>query len=84
MGSGGFLSGQRNLSGFGSPDVPPDTMNIPTCHAPRQTPATARNQLDYAFASRGLHAGIRVRALNSVEEWGASDHCRLLMESEPS
>ena len=24
--------------------------------------------------------GIRVRAMNSVEEWGASDHCRLLIE----
>ena len=65
-----------------SPDVPPDTKNVPTYHTTRQTPATARNQLDYAFASRGFHESIRVRALNSVEEWGASDHCRLLMELE--
>ena len=52
---------------------------MPTYHTTRQTPATARNQLDYVFASRGFHESIRVSALNSVEEWGASDHCRLLM-----
>ena len=44
-------------------------------------PATAgNNQLDYVFASRGFHESIKVRALNSVEEWGPSDHCRLLIE----
>ena len=45
-----------------------------------QSPETAQNQLDYAFASRGFHESIKVRAINGVEEWGASDHCRLLIE----
>ena len=61
-------------------DQPSDTRNVPTFHSTRQTPETAQNQLDYAFASRGFHESINVRALNSPEEWGASDHCRLMIE----
>ena len=60
--------------------LPPDTKNTPTFHSSRGDPATADIQLDYAFASRGFHDKIEVRAVNSVEEWGASDHCRLLIE----
>ena len=59
--------------------LPPDTLNVPT-YAPGSCPETARNQLDYVFASRGFHESVTVRALNSVEEWGPSDHCRLLIE----
>ncbi|MYE46601.1 MAG: hypothetical protein F4X25_07585 [Chloroflexi bacterium] len=62
------------------PELPPDTLNVPTFKTPRQSPATASIQLDYAFASRGFHERVEVRAMNSVEEWGASDHCRLLIE----
>ncbi len=43
-------------------------------------PAQATKQLDYVFASRGFHEKIRTCALNSVEGWGASDHCRLLIQ----
>lgn len=57
-----------------------DTKNVPTYHSTRQSPKTAANQLDYVFASRGFHRGIRVRALNEVAEWGPSDHCRLVIE----
>ncbi len=64
--------------------LPPDTMNVPTYYTTRRSPATAQNQLDYVFASRGFHESVRVSALNSVEEWGASDHCRLLIEVEPA
>ena len=60
--------------------LPHDTENVPTYHTSRQSPSTAQNQLDYVFASRGFHKSVTVRALNSVEEWGASDHCRLLIE----
>ena len=62
--------------------LPPDTRNVPTYYSipNRQSPQTAQNQLDYAFASRGFHNGVKVRAMNGVEEWGASDHCRLLIE----
>ena len=59
--------------------LPPDTRNVPTYYTTTQSPATAQNQLDYVFASRGFHESVEVRALNGVEEWGASDHCRLLI-----
>ena len=65
-----------------TPEVlPADTRNVPT-YISRGSPETAQHQLDYVFASRGFHENVRVRALNSVEEWGASDHCRLLIEVE--
>ena len=62
--------------------LPSDTRNVPTYHSTRQTPATATNQLDYVFASRGFHEQVEVRALNSPDEWGPSDHCRILITVE--
>lgn len=65
----------------GSPDdVPEDTKNVPTFYR-SGGPEAAVNQLDYAFASRGFHEKVvSVRAMNGVEEWGPSDHCRLMIE----
>ncbi len=71
-----------------SDEVPADTKNVPTSYSRDgaasgvgvKTPLDARNQLDYVFASRGFHEGIRARALNDVEEWGPSDHCRIVIE----
>ena len=60
--------------------LPSDTKNVPTYYSAKQKPETAKNQLDYVFASRGFHEGVKVRALNEVECWGPSDHCRLLIE----
>lgn len=53
--------------------VPLDTQNVVTYKD---------FQLDYAFASRGFHKSVKVRALNEVDNdsWGSSDHCRLLIE----
>ena len=62
--------------------LPDDTRNVPTYHTTRQTPATATKQLDWVFASRGFHHNVRVRALNEVDEWGPSDHCRVLIDIE--
>jgi len=62
------------------PDSPEHTRDVPTYRTVTQSPAEANRQLDYAFASRGLHEDVTVRALNGVEEWGPSDHCRLLIE----
>ena len=53
--------------------VPKDTRNVPTFHS-------TQHQLDYVFASRGFHESVSVRAMNGVDEWGASDHCRLWIE----
>lgn len=50
---------------------------VPTYHTTRQRPETATGQLDYVFASKGFSDSISVRALNSPDEWGPSDHCRI-------
>ncbi|MCY4643199.1 MAG: hypothetical protein OXB88_01135 [Bacteriovoracales bacterium] len=60
--------------------LPTDTRNVPTFYTTRQSPKTAQNQLDYAFASHGFHKSVSVEAMNTAEEWGASDHCRLLIK----
>ena len=60
--------------------LPADTRNVPTYYARGRSPKSAQNQLDYVFASRGFHNSVKVRAMNGIEEWGASDHCRLLIE----
>ena len=62
------------------PDVPPDTMNVPTWVRNGRPPEEANRQFDYAIASRDFHERVRVRALNRAHEWGPSDHCRLLIE----
>ncbi|MDE2992934.1 MAG: hypothetical protein OXU67_03540 [Chloroflexota bacterium] len=58
-------------------ELPPDSRNVPTFHSSYQTPATATRQLDYVFASASMADVVHVRALNEVEQWGPSDHCRL-------
>ena len=51
-------------------DAPLGTRNVPTYYSSRASLETARNQLDYVFASRGFHESISVRAMNGVDEWG--------------
>ena len=75
-----------HLNPDGQPAIPQpgtsaDTKNVPTYYTARQKcAANAVRQLDYAFASRGFHEKVTVRALNDIDEWGPSDHCRLLIE----
>jgi hypothetical protein len=61
-------------------ELPADSRCVPTFHHGRQTPATATRQLDFVFASRSLANAVSVRALNAPDEWGASDHCRVLID----
>jgi hypothetical protein len=61
-------------------ELPRDSLNVPTFHTIHQTPEFAKRQLDFAFASAGLAKRVRVRALNEVEHWGPSDHCRVEIE----
>ena len=63
-------------------ELPKDSDNVPTFHSIKQTPATAARQLDYVFASTPLAARIKVTALNDPEQWGPSDHCKLLVDLE--
>lgn len=61
--------------------LPPETKNVPTYYSLRvKTPVNAVHQLDYVFASRGFSQSVRTRALNEPDEWGSSDHCRILIE----
>ena len=65
-----------------TPDyLPAPTKNVPTYYTRKEKrPEAATRQLDYVFASRGFHERVRVRALNDVDQWGPSDHCRILIE----
>ena len=61
-------------------ELPRDSRNVPTYHSNQQTPETATRQLDFVFASESLLESVRVRALNAPQEWGPSDHCRVVIE----
>ena len=57
--------------------LPKDSLNVPTFQRIGESPAEAKDQLDYVFASQSMADSVQVRALNGVEEWGPSDHCRI-------
>lgn len=60
---------------------PSDSKNVPTLRKRGAgKPATARDQLDFVFASSSLCDRLRVKALNTAEEWGPSDHCRITID----
>jgi hypothetical protein len=61
-------------------ELPRDSRNVPTYYTSHMTPATAQRQMDFVFASTSLASRVSVRALNQPEEWGPSDHCRLLID----
>lgn len=58
-------------------ELPATSLNVPTYHTNRQTPATATRQLDFVFASSAIAHRVKVRAKNAPDEWGLSDHCRV-------
>ena len=57
--------------------LPEGSLNVPTYYDVGGSPETATGQLDFVFASRSMAKYTRVRALNTVDEWGPSDHCRI-------
>lgn len=60
--------------------LPRASRNVPTFHDDTQTPATATRQLDYVLASTAIADRVHTGALNSPNEWGPSDHCRLAID----
>lgn len=58
-------------------ELPRDSFNVPTYHTAEQGPAGATRQLDFVFASSNIAEQVHVKALNEVDEWGGSDHCRI-------
>ena len=61
-------------------ELPETSQNVPTFHSNRMTPASATRQLDFVFASEGLVDTLSVKALNEPDEWGPSDHCRVVID----
>lgn len=61
-------------------ELPQDSTCVPTFHHSQQTPATASRQLDFVFASEPIADRVRTRAVNGIDEWGPSDHCRVLID----
>lgn len=61
-------------------ELPRASLNVPTYHTNRQTPRTATRQLDFVFASRDIAPFVTTHAANEPDEWGPSDHCRLLIQ----
>ena len=61
-------------------ELPRGSACVPTYYSTHMTIEQAQRQLDFVFASRDLAGRISVRALNQVEEWGPSDHCRVAIE----
>lgn len=59
-------------------------MNVPTFHTNRQSPATATRQCGLRLCLEYIAHRITPRALNSPEEWGPSDHCRVTIEGRMS
>ena len=61
-------------------ELPTGSACVPTFHHSGQKPETASRQLDFVFASMSIADRVVTRALNRVEEWGPSDHCRIVID----
>jgi hypothetical protein len=77
--------GPRAPEGGRQPDpwpdeLPADSRTVPTYYTRSQGPEGATRQLDHVFASTSIADAITVTALNQPDEWGPSDHCRILIE----
>ena len=63
-------------------ELPRESRNVPTYARVKGDYTTAARQLDFVFCTPDLLNRTKVRALNSSEEWGPSDHARVLIEIE--
>lgn len=61
-------------------ELPPSSTTVPTFRRAAARPETASRQLGFVFASDSLKDRLHVRALNTPQGWGPSDHCRVLIE----
>ena len=53
--------------------LPQNSKNVPTY----RHSSGAEHQLDFVFASESMMDSVQVSALNSPDDWGPSDHCRI-------
>ena len=63
-------------------ELPAGSLDVPTCRTCCDDPSSGQRQLDFVFASESIADSLTVRALNGEDEWGPSDHCRVLMEMD--
>ena len=56
-----------------------DRGDVVTFRSIGATPAQAWAQADYVFATENIADRVSARALNEPDEWGPSDHCRILI-----
>ena len=61
-------------------ELPAGSLDVPTYRTRRDDPSSGQRQLDFVFASESMADSLTVRALNGENEWGPSDHCRVLVE----
>ncbi|MHB1344375.1 MAG: endonuclease/exonuclease/phosphatase family protein [Thermoleophilia bacterium] len=61
-------------------ELPCGSRNVPTFRTNIHHAESATRQLDFVFASASIAPLVRVRALNGLDEWGPSDHCRVAIE----
>ena len=57
---------------------------MPTFRSSQQTPASATRQLDFVFASDSIADRVTTKAMTGVDEWGVSDHCRVVIDVAPT
>jgi exonuclease III len=62
-------------------ELPSGSKDVPTYRTNATDSASGQRQLDFVFASVDLSDQVvKVAALNSPGEWGASDHCRVMID----
>ena len=57
-----------------------DRGDVVTFRCIGETPAQAWAQADYVFATENIADRVSARALNSPDDWGPSDHCRIVID----
>ena len=61
-------------------ELPANSHDLPTYRTRRNDPTSGQRQLDFVFASETIADSLTVRALNTTDEWGPSDHCRVSID----
>ena len=62
-------------------ELPLESRDVPTYRTRELDPGSGQRQLDFVFASADVEKQIvRVAAWNKPEEWGVSDHCRVVID----
>ncbi len=61
-------------------EVPAHSRNVATFRPRRNEPDSATRQLDFVFASTAIADRVRTWAWTNPDDWGSSDHCRVVID----